>query len=209
VRVLEHRRHSRRNPGGIHLNRLGVALARRVGSGIGPFDRVVTSPSPRAVETAVALGFAVDAELRSLLAMPSAVDERLSANPPTSFADYVEAVRSGGTTGEFARRQESLWREELSRLPDEGRLLAISHGGVIEFGVAAAVPDLARGWGAPLGPLEGVRLYWEGDRWTGAELLRVATEPEATVGPSSARSRAVTASGGPSASIDRSHPRRR
>jgi broad specificity phosphatase PhoE len=209
VRVLEHRRHSRRSPGGTHLNRAGVALARRVGSEIGPFDRVVTSPSPRAVETAVALGFAVDAELRSLLAVPSAVDERLSTNPPTSFAEYIEVVRLGGPTAEFARRQESLWRTELERVPDGGRLLAISHGGVIEFGVAAAVPEIALGWGPPLGLLEGVRLYWDGERWTGGELLRVAAETAAADEAIADRSRTVTTSGGPSASIDRREPRRR
>jgi broad specificity phosphatase PhoE len=203
VRLLEHRRHSRRSPGGVHLTREGVALARRVGEGLGPFDRVVTSPSPRAIETAVAMGYAVDAELRGLLAVPDAVDRDLAAHPPTSFSGYLDATLGSGATRAFAERQEALWRSELLRLPDGGRLLAISHGGVIEFGTAIAAPEAARGFGSPLGYVEGVRLQLEGDRWTSAEVLRVAA------GAMAALSRAVTSSGEPSASTDRREPRAR
>jgi broad specificity phosphatase PhoE len=45
---------------GSHLSAEGVALARVVGEALGPFALVVTSASPRAVETAIAMGFAVD-----------------------------------------------------------------------------------------------------------------------------------------------------
>jgi hypothetical protein len=65
MRWLEVRRHSltKKHPArgrGSHLSAEGVALARLVGGSLGPFARVVTSASPRAVETAVAMGFAVD-----------------------------------------------------------------------------------------------------------------------------------------------------
>jgi Histidine phosphatase superfamily (branch 1) len=45
---------------GSHLSAEGVALARLVGESLGPFAAVVTSASPRAIETALAIGFAVD-----------------------------------------------------------------------------------------------------------------------------------------------------
>ena len=45
---------------------VGVDLARRVGEGRGPFAWVVTSPRPRYIETAVAMGFAVDDEVTAL-----------------------------------------------------------------------------------------------------------------------------------------------
>jgi broad specificity phosphatase PhoE len=205
VRLLEHRRHSRRLPGGVHLTREGVALARRVAETTGPFDRVIASSAPRAIETAVAMGYAVDAEVRGLLAMPSAVDRQLAEHPPTSFADYVTAVSGSAVTRQFAERQEALWRAELGRLPEGGRLLVISHGGVIEFGTAAAVPEVAKDWGRPLAYLEGVRLQLDGDRWAGAEVVRV----EATGAGTTALSRAVTSSGEPSASIVRNEARPR
>jgi hypothetical protein len=63
MRWLEVRRHSitkssARGPGS-HLSQEGVALARLVGRSLGPFASVVTSASPRAIETA-AMGYAVD-----------------------------------------------------------------------------------------------------------------------------------------------------
>ncbi|NOH02035.1 MAG: histidine phosphatase family protein [Chloroflexi bacterium] len=59
MKTIEIRRHSIRSPGEDHLNQKGVALARRVGRGLGPFDLVATSTLPRAFETAIAMGFAV------------------------------------------------------------------------------------------------------------------------------------------------------
>jgi broad specificity phosphatase PhoE len=51
----------------------GVALARLVGESLGTFASVVTSASPRAIETAVAMGFAVHdvAELPSGVRAPA------------------------------------------------------------------------------------------------------------------------------------------
>jgi hypothetical protein len=45
---------------GSHLSARGVALARAVGAELGPIARVLTSTSPRAIETAIAMGLAVD-----------------------------------------------------------------------------------------------------------------------------------------------------
>ena len=70
MRSLVVRRHSLRSPGGVHLSPEGVHQARRVGRFSGNFDRVVTSPKPRARETAEAMGFPVDAELELLGSLP-------------------------------------------------------------------------------------------------------------------------------------------
>jgi hypothetical protein len=63
MRWLEVRRHSatkRSREPGSHLSPEGVDLARRVGRSLGSFASVVTSASPRAIETALAMGYAVD-----------------------------------------------------------------------------------------------------------------------------------------------------
>ena len=49
----------RRKPGQ-HLSQDGVSLAQHVGQDLNPFDLVVASELPRAIETAIAMGFAVD-----------------------------------------------------------------------------------------------------------------------------------------------------
>src|SRR4051812_18346376 len=73
VRTIEHRRHTMRAKPGQHLTQEGVDLARRVGDGMGRFDRVVTSRVPRAYETAIAMGYAVDEQVEALSATPAGV----------------------------------------------------------------------------------------------------------------------------------------
>jgi len=178
MRVVEHRRHSRRDPVGIHLNRAGVELARRVAPTLGRFDRVVASPKPRAVETAEALGFAVDAVLPELAVMPDDVGLAIDELNPRSFADYVRFTARSEAMAEYATNQANLMREELERLPDGARLLMVSHGGIIEFGAAAARARDAMTWGAPLGYLEGIRLSLQRGEWVRGEVLRTPKAPE-------------------------------
>ena len=92
MRYLEVRRHSKRSRPNQHLTQWGVALARGLGSQIGPFDRVVTSPLPRCVETAVAMGFAVDETIGQL-----AGDDRLGESFPA-----MDKVRQTGETPEVS-----------------------------------------------------------------------------------------------------------
>jgi len=173
MRVLEHRRHSRRNAPDVHLNREGVELARRVAPTLGRFDRVVTSPKPRAIETAEALGFTVDAQLPQLGLMPDDADLSVDGALPHSFADYARLVARRESMRSYARGQAALMRRELERLPEGGRLLLVSHGEVIEFGAVAARPEEARNWGPSLHPLEGVRLTLDRGVWVQGEVLRV------------------------------------
>lgn len=177
MRILEHRRHSHRDPAGIHLNREGVELARRVAPTLGRFDRVVASPKPRAVETAEALGFTVDAVLPQLAAMPDDVGLAIDERNPRSFADYVRIAERSEAMADYANTQATLMREELRRLPEEGRLLMVSHGGIIEFGAAAACPREAATWGPPVAHLEGVRLSLSRGEWVRGEILRIAKRP--------------------------------
>lgn len=173
MRVLEHRRHSRRDPTSPHLSAAGIELARRVGRTLGKFDRVVTSPKPRAVETAIEMGLWVDEEIEELATMP---DDAGFPGDPTqlrSFSEYLGVYRQSKATARYAREQETVWLRELLSLPEGGRLLLISHGGLIECGTVAALGEMVATWGEVLGPLEGVRMYREGTRWTRGEVLRV------------------------------------
>lgn len=172
MRLLEVRRHSLREPTGPHLSAAGVLLARQVGPSLGRFDRVVTSPKPRAVETATELGFAVDAELPGLGTMPEDEGVVLEPERMRTFRDYADRYSRSATMSRYARSLESVWVEDLERIPDGGRELMISHGGAIECGAVAAILDGARTWGRTLGPLDGVRLYREAPGWVRGEVLR-------------------------------------
>ncbi len=86
MKTLEIRRHSIRSPLGEHLNQTGVTLARLVGQNMGPFDRVVTSILPRAFETAIAMGFAVDEQNELMSTYGGAVSNE--APWPQPFYNY-------------------------------------------------------------------------------------------------------------------------
>jgi broad specificity phosphatase PhoE len=203
VKIVEHRRHSRRDPEGIHLNRDGVMLAQRVGRGLAPFDRVVTSPKPRAVETAIAMGSAVDDVREELSGVPDEVDRHLDG--VRCFADYAVVGRKRPEVRRFMETQAELWERELELVPDHGRLLLVSHGGVIELGALGALPVPAAGFGAALGLVEGVRLYWDG-RWVGGDVLRVVSTGDSSTADCTRR---ATSAKVPSASMGRSTPRSR
>jgi broad specificity phosphatase PhoE len=172
MRTLEIRRHTMRVKPGQHLSQDGVTLARAVGADLARFTRVITSTVPRAYETAIAMGFAVDEERDELSRMPDGVDAALDWE--SGFAAVARAIKRGGPAGKYARAQASLWRSFAAALPDGAAALVISHGGIIEAGIVGCLPDLDyTAWGGPCGYCEGARLSFDGDRPVSAKIIRV------------------------------------
>ena len=100
---IEVRRHTMRVRPGQHLSQEGVDLARRVGGELGPFNRVITSTIPRAFETAIAMGFAVDEQLEQLGMMGDDVDAEVDWK--AGFAEFARVIHRRGATARFARAQ--------------------------------------------------------------------------------------------------------
>ena len=172
MRHVEVRRHTMRTKLGKHLSVAGIQLARRVGQHLGMFDLVITSTVPRAFETAVAMGFVVDEQLDQLSMMGSAVDAEIRW--PASFAEFARAISQGGATARFAEAQATLWRSIVQRLPHGGQALVITHGGIVEAGTVACLPDADhRVWGEHCDYCEGVRLGFDGEQFTQVQVLRV------------------------------------
>jgi len=170
---LEIRRHSKRERPSKHLSQEGVLLARDVGRRMGPFERVVCSSAWRAVETAVAMGFAVD-EVRDDLHMDGAQKalpgEVLELE---TFADFAEAAASGAVR-KFAEGLLEVWAEVARSLAKDGRGLVIGHGVTIELGAVVALPEADHAaWGKGLGVCEGVRLEFTRGKVVGGEVLRI------------------------------------
>lgn len=173
MKTIEVRRHSIRRKPADHLSQEGVILARRVGENLGPFDRVITSTLPRAIETAVAMGFAVD-ELHELMSGYNDEVER-EAPWPLSLAGYAEVVRQGGAAARYAARLAALYARTADFLPDGRAVLVINHGGVAELGVVACLPDADHfAWGSHFEPCEGIRLFYEDGKFVDGEILRVS-----------------------------------
>jgi broad specificity phosphatase PhoE len=172
MRSLVHRRHSMREGREDHLSREGLELARRVGRASGAFDRVVTSPRVRAIETAEAMGFVVDARLEELGSLPPSIARRVDGGGLVTFGEFVHLAGAYPEVRDVAERLAAAWGREIARVREGGRVLMISHAGILELGVVGAVGDRAANWGESLAPLEGVRLDWEQGRWVDAEVLR-------------------------------------
>lgn len=172
MKILEVRRHSIRDSGGDHLNQKGVSLARKVGQGIGPFDFVATSALPRAYETAIAMGFAVSGQNDLMNTYGPKVERE--APWPMPFFHFSEIVKQDGAAARYAHQLMDFYVEVLGRIPEGGSALMIAHGGVVELGVTACLPETDfSSWGEAVDYCEGARLFWDDGRFARGEVLRV------------------------------------
>jgi broad specificity phosphatase PhoE len=174
MKTIEIRRHSIRSKPGDHLNQQGVTLARLVGENLGPFDRVITSTSPRAFETAIAMGFAVDEQNELMSAYGDEIERE--APWPLSCAGYAEVVRKGGAATRYANQLATIYTKLANYLADGRAALVINHGGVAEMGAVACLPSADHfAWGSHFECCEGIRLFWEDGMFVDGEVLRVST----------------------------------
>ena len=175
--TLEIRRHSlRKDTGGSQLSQAGVELARKLGDSMGPFAVVATSVVPRARETALAMGFAVDQEVVTL-----ASDADIYAESDASqwwladhpFAALASLINTGGAYYRYAHSLAALWRDLLTPLPDQDAALVVGHSGELEAGLVACFPDADHAsWGGPFTPCEGARLTFH-NRFCEVDFLRL------------------------------------
>ncbi len=173
MKLIEIRRHSIRATGGDHLNKKGIALARKVGSSIGPFNFVATSALTRAFETAIAMGFSIDEQNDLMNTYGGAVERE--APWPLPYFQYAEIVRQGGAAAKYAHQLMDYYIGILERVPSGGSALVVNHGGVVELGVVACLPATDfQPWGDAVDYCEGARLFWDDGRFVSGEVLRVS-----------------------------------
>ena len=171
MRTLEIWRHSHRHVPHPHLSQTGVELARRVGEGLDRFDRVVASTMPRAFETAIAMGFAVDEQIEQLSLMSDDVAVVISWN--AGYAAWAQAAQSDPVVARYTQALGSLLRSIMRALPDDGRALIISHGGIVEASTIGCLPPGMPIGGAACGYCEGLRLTFDDETLIQVEVPRV------------------------------------
>jgi hypothetical protein len=173
MKTLEIRRHSLRSKSGDHLSQQGVDLARLVGQTLGPFDRVVTSTLPRAFETAIAMGFAVDDQNELMSGFGDAVE--MEVPWPQTPAAYAKAIRKKGAASHYAYALANDYYQIVNYLAEGRAALAINHGGVLELGAVACLPNADHeSWGPYFEYCEGIRLFWEDGKFVNCEILRIS-----------------------------------
>ena len=172
MKIIEIRRHTYRTKPGQHLSQQGVTLARRVGEGIGPFERVITSTVPRAFETSIAMGFAVDEQMELMSFVSDEVG--FDAPWPQPPAGYARAIQNSGAVARYASQLADYYHWLASELAEDCAALVINHGGIVELGAVACLPDDNHAaWGPHFECCESARLFWENGKFVKAEILRV------------------------------------
>ncbi|MEU1391006.1 MULTISPECIES: hypothetical protein [unclassified Nonomuraea] len=135
MRWLDVRRHSLTKKGaargrGSHLSADGIALARFIGSGVGPYERVVTSSSPRAVETAVAMGFAVDDTMEMPSGyVPGEIPRHAQWGWTEPYRRLAEIIQEGRAAATVAENHRAIWADTVSAVAEGCSALLVGHGG--------------------------------------------------------------------------------
>ena len=172
MKKIEMRRHSIRVKPSPHLTQQGVEKARKVGDSLGSFNYVISSNVPRAIETAVAMGYAVDKVMEEVSMTPSEIDDEISWG--MDFAQYNQVITEGGKTAQYADQMAMFIKEISKIISDNETLLIISHGGLIELTAIGCFPlEEYKKWGEALDTCEGVRIYLDNEEFKRIELLRV------------------------------------
>lgn len=184
MRWLDVRRHSLTKKGamrgrGSHLSADGIALARSIGCGVGPYERVVTSSIPRAVETAVAMGFAVD----DTMEMPSGyvsgeIPRHAQWDWTAPYQQIADIIRKSHVVAAVAETHRAIWADTVDGVAEGGSALLIGHGGAIELALVACLPDASHNtWGTPFAHCDGVRLGFTDGDFVSVEFHRAPQSP--------------------------------
>ncbi|NIZ60060.1 hypothetical protein DL239_03610 [Sedimentitalea sp. CY04] len=169
--TLEVRRHTMRTKPGQHLSQTGVSLARHVGQDLSSFDLVVSSELPRAIETAIAMGFAADRMIAELGILPKEV--LTAINWPNSLTNISQIVHENEACRQFSQNQAALWNAILGEMSGDQFALIITHGGIIELGALGLMPvGDPDSWGDAIGYCEGFRFTNQGNELI-CEVLRL------------------------------------
>jgi broad specificity phosphatase PhoE len=182
MRILEIMRHAPTKKGptrgrGSHLSAEGVALARALGDRIGPISYVLTSAVPRAIETAVAMGFAVDDTVTVPAGyLPNQIEHHAQWTWSAPYARYAQWLGRSPELAAVAAEHRSHWLRAVLAVEDGETALVVSHGGIIEPTLVSCRPqDDLSAWGLPFAPCDGARLVFDEGAWQSVEFLRVKT----------------------------------
>ena len=166
--VLEVRRHAERGLSS-PLTPRGEATARALAGTT--YALVVSSPLERAKRTALLIGGRLDATEPGLL--PDIGGAGIFGSMAT-LAEWRALLRSDPKAREFANEQLSTWARLAGRVGAKDRVLAISHGGIIELPIVALALELGIPVdGASFANLEGAAITYGKAKRTTLELLRV------------------------------------
>src|SRR5437870_8396513 len=175
--ILEIRRHVERadlKNNESSLSPAGRTMAQAIAKRAGPYSLVLASPLPRAKETAQLIAGRLDATDPGLLPeMGGVIGDRIFGEM-RALADWAEVLRERDDARKFATEQLATWARVAMRVAEKDRVLAISHGGIIELPAITLARRLRKPLdGASFGYCEGVVITYAKGAPTKIEAVRV------------------------------------
>lgn len=135
---------------------------------------MVTSDLERAIQTAEAMGHKVNQTEHDLGFLPKSIFTHIGW--PVALERVAQSL-SDPATNAYAQNQLAVWQNIITQTPQNGRALIITHGLIIELAMVVSMPNsVYKDWGQAIGYCEGIRLTFDGEKFTKPEILRVPEE---------------------------------
>ena len=175
--ILDIRRHAQRqniNDPRSALSTAGIAMCEKLARAAPKYALVVSSPLPRAKETAERIAGRLDSVEPGLLPDLGGQAAQLFGEMHT-LADWDRLMGSDESARKFADEQLPVWARLASRVGEKDRVLAVSHGGIVDLPAIVLMKRLGVAIGGPsFGYGEGVRLTYANGAPTVVALLRAS-----------------------------------
>ncbi|HUQ42666.1 MAG TPA: histidine phosphatase family protein [Candidatus Limnocylindrales bacterium] len=173
--ILDVRRHAERTSRADNQSPLsanGLAMCARLADREPKYALVVSSPLPRAKETAERIAGRLDSVEAGLLPDLGSHAAQLFGEMKT-LADWARLLHEHPDSMKFAEEQLPVWARIVSRLKDKDKALAVSHGGIIDLPAVLLMERLRVAIkGDAFGYCDGVRLTYTKGEPTAIEVLR-------------------------------------
>lgn len=173
--ILDIRRHAERqnkDDQSSSLSTAGIAMCERLAKSAPKYALVVSSPLPRAKETAQRIAGRLDSAEAALLPDLGTHASRIFGEMAT-LADWARLLRDHPDSRKFADEQLPAWVRIVSRVGEKERVLAVSHGGIIDLPAVLLMEQLGLGVkGASFGYGDGISVTYAKGKPTGVVVLR-------------------------------------
>jgi broad specificity phosphatase PhoE len=173
--ILDIRRHAQRQSIDDQQSALSTAgreMCEKLAKDAPRYTLVVSSPLPRAKETAQRIAGRLDAVEPALLPDLGSYASSLFGEMKT-LADWARLLREHPDGQKFADEQIPAWARIAARVGEKERVLAVSHGGIIDLPAVLLMEKLrVKIEGASFGYGEGLRVTYAKDQPTAVEVLR-------------------------------------
>jgi len=173
--ILDIRRHAQRQNTDDQqsaLSTAGRAMCEKLAKDAPRYALVVASPLPRAKETAKRIAGRLDAVEPALLPDLGSHASSIFGEMRT-LADWARLLHEHADSRKLADEQLPAWARMVARVGEKERVLAISHGGIVDMPAVLLMEHLhVPVEGASFGYGEGLRVTYSKSQPTALEILR-------------------------------------